>query len=100
MHDTITNLPNGYNELITEKLNLSGGEIQRLNLASVFLQKKAINILDEITSALDPGNALLAKSVIEELAKTSLVLLITHNKNLIQNAKQIYTLENDRIRWK
>lgn len=98
LHDTITNLPNGYDELITEKLNLSGGEIQRLNLARVFLQKKAINILDEITSALDSGNALLAKSVIEELAKTSLVLLITHNKNLIQNAKQIYALENGRIK--
>jgi len=100
LHDTIANLPNGYDELITEKLNLSGGEIQRLNLARVFLQKKAINILDEITSALDSRNAQLAKSVIEELAKTNLVLLITHNKNLIQNAKQIYILENCRTKKK
>jgi len=98
LHDTIANLPNGYDELITEKLNLSGGEIQRLNLARVFLQKRTINILDEITSALDSGNAQLAKSVIEELAETSLVLLITHSRNLIQNAKQIYVLENSRIK--
>ena len=91
-------MTNGYEELITEKINLSGGELQRLNLARVFLQKKPINIMDEITSALDSENVRLAKAVIEELAQTSLVLLITHEKYLLENAKRIYCVENKKIK--
>ena len=98
LHNKFSKLPNGYEELITEKINLSGGELQRLNLARVFLQKKPINIMDEITSALDSENVRLAKAVIEELAQTSLVLLITHEEYLLENAKRIYCVENKKIK--
>ncbi len=88
-------MPEKYNTVITESINFSGGEIQRLVLARTYLKHAEINILDEITSALDKDNMLLAQNVIEEMAKTSLVLLITHDKEVLKNAKSVLQI-NDR----
>lgn len=92
LHNKISKLPNNYNELVTEKVNFSGGEIQRIILSRIYLQKKPIVILDEITSALDFANTEIVKSIIEDLSKNSLVILLTHNLDLLVNAKQIIKL--------
>lgn len=92
LHNKILKLLNGYEELITEKVNFSGGEIQRIILARIYLQKKSIVVLDEITSALDTVNTKIVKDVIDDLSKNSLVILLTHNLKLLNNAKQIIKL--------
>lgn len=94
LHNKIESLPKKYNTIITENINFSGGEIQRLILARTYLKHAEINILDEITSALDKDNMLLVQSVIEEMAKTSLVLLITHDKGILRNAKSILQIKD------
>ena len=40
---------------------------------------------------------LLVQNVIEEMAKTSLVLLITHDKEILKNAKSILQIENGKL---
>ena len=97
LHNKIESLPEKYNTVITENINFSGGEIQRLVLARTYLKHAEINILDEITSALDKDNMLLVQNVIEEMAKTSLVLLITHDKEVLKNAKSILQIENGKL---
>lgn len=92
LNDKISKLPNGYEELVTEMTNLSFGEVQRIILARIYLQRKPINILDEITSSLDYSNTQLAKDVINELSKKSLVVLLTHNLDLLDGAKQFIRL--------
>lgn len=92
LNDKILKLPNGYEELVTEMTNLSFGEVQRIILARIYLQRKPINILDEITSSLDCSNTQLAKDVINELSKKSLVVLLTHNLDLLDGAKQLIRL--------
>ena len=87
-------MPSKYEEVVTEKVNFSGGEIQRIILARIYLQKKPIVILDEITSALDAKNTKIVKNIIEDMAKNSLVILLTHNLSLLDNASQIIKLQD------
>ena len=92
LHSKISKLPNGYDELVNEKVNFSGGEVQRIILARVCLQKKAINVFDEITSALDVTNTKIVKTIIDDMAKSSLVILLTHNIKLLDQAVEIIKL--------
>jgi len=92
LHDKILKLPQKYEELVTEKVNFSGGEVQRIILARICLQKRPIIILDEITSALDDANVGIVKGIIDELSESSLVVLLTHNLGLLNKAKQIINI--------
>ncbi|PRQ19685.1 putative xenobiotic-transporting ATPase [Rosa chinensis] len=51
-HNFISSLPDGYDTLVDDNL-LTGGQKQRIAIASAILRDPAILILDEATSALD-----------------------------------------------
>ena len=65
-----------------ELVNLSGGEISRLNLAFVLAMseifKSPILMLDECMSTLDPDNCINILNTIREEYKGKLVLMIHH----------------------
>ena len=74
------------------KTSLSGGEKRRLNLIRCFAKDAEIYIFDEPTNDLDGVNV---KNVIEkivELKKESIVIVVSHDKRLIEISDNVINL--------
>ena len=84
--DFIKGLPDQYfHELGESGTGLSGGQLQRLDIARGIASKKPIMILDEPTSNLDNENAkgiLLTLKSINKFHKTTIILVTHDNKAL------------------
>lgn len=67
-----------------ENIKLSGGERQKLMIATVLLHKPDILILDEITAALDrPTAVALYQEMMDKIPPGTTVLSIAHNEHII-----------------
>lgn len=98
IYDTIQKLPEGVDEKIQENgKNFSGGELQRIALARLFLRNKAMTFLDEITSGLDNATAFeIEKRLLDE---DITIVNITHryNKALMQKYSEIIVMGDGKI---
>lgn len=98
IYDTIQRFPEGVNEKIQENgKNFSGGELQRIALARLFLRNKTMTFLDEITSGLDNATAFeIEKRLLEE---DITIINITHryNKALMQKYSEIIVMDAGKI---
>ena len=65
---------------------LSGGQMQKLSLMIAYFSPKRIVILDEPTAGLDAGSLKSCAELIQEMRKTKLVFVITHDIELIAQA--------------
>ena len=80
-------------------VNLSGGESQKLAISRVFLKNedRAISILDEPSSALDPVSEYkLNKNLIENAGEDT-VIFISHRLSTTRMADRIYLFEHGEI---
>lgn len=94
----ITQLSHGYDTLIGEQgQGLSGGQIQRLALARVFLKDAPIIILDEATANLDAVSERLIQTSLDTLATDKTLIIIAHRLNTVINADRILVLDNGQI---
>lgn len=85
----------GLSMKLTEKAaNLSGGQKQRLALARAILHDSDIYIFDEAASNVDAESENKIMEVIEELARTKTVILISHRLANVRNADRILFMEN------
>ena len=64
----------------------SGGEIHRLGLLRAWLRDKPIEVLDEPTAFLDAKAAEQVRSVIRERAEQRLMLISSHDPELLDHA--------------
>ncbi|MEA5415060.1 ABC transporter ATP-binding protein [Synechococcus sp. BA-132 BA5] len=64
----------------------SGGEIRRLVLLRTWLIDRPVEVLDEPTASLDPGSATLVRQIIRERCRERLVLVASHDKELLAMA--------------
>ena len=97
LYDTIME-KGGLEMQIEEKAsNLSGGQKQRLVLARAILHDSDIYIFDEATSNIDVESEDRIMQVVQELAKTKLVILISHRLANVVKADQIYVVDKGSI---
>ncbi|MGA0351788.1 MAG: ATP-binding cassette domain-containing protein [Acholeplasmataceae bacterium] len=61
---------------------LSGGQQQRVSIARALVNDPDILLADEPTGAIDSKTAEKIMSILKEISKTRLVIMVTHNPNL------------------
>ncbi len=94
----IGGLPNGYDTMLGDRgQGLSGGEIQRIALARVFLKDADIVVLDEVSAGLDPETADLVARSVEALSPGRAILVIAHRLETVREADEILVLDRGRI---
>ncbi len=77
---------------------LSGGQQQRVSIARALVKKCKIIIADEPTGNLDSENTIEVMNVLKKISKTSLVLLVTHNKEIADfYSDEIYEIKDGSI---
>jgi len=96
--DFIARLPEGYDTSVGERgLTLSGGERQRISLARAFLKDAPILILDEPTSAVDPGTEVAIIDSLDRLITARTSFIIAHRPSTIRHCDQIIHIEGGRL---
>ena len=95
--DWVKSLPDKLDTIINESLNLSGGQLQRVALARVFLKDTPIVIFDEATSAIDNQNQAQITKLIKEQAKNKIIIVIAHRVDAIRCSDRIIFMEHGRI---
>lgn len=83
-----------------EVTSLSGGELQRLVLASVLALEPAYVVLDEVTAQLDATLRVVVRDLIARLAARGVgVMLITHDPLEVLCCDRLIVLESGRAVW-
>jgi ABC-type transport system involved in Fe-S cluster assembly fused permease/ATPase subunit len=98
IHDKIATFTDGYNTKVGEQgMKLSGGEVQRLAIARIFLKDPSMLILDEATSAVDMETETLIQNALKRLCATRTTFIIAHRLSTVVRANQILVLHEGTI---
>ncbi|MCU1717151.1 ABC transporter ATP-binding protein [Pseudomonas sp. 5P_3.1_Bac2] len=97
IHELIVSLPKGYDSVLGEDVQLSGGELQRVSIARAVLLDPPILVLDEATAAADADNELQIQQALSRFAQGRTVLVIAHRLDTIKHAGQILLLEQGQL---
>lgn len=90
-------LPNGYDTVLGEETNLSGGQEQRIAIARALLKNAPILLLDEATAMVDPESEDEIQQALNVLVRGRTVLVIAHRPAAIRGADRIAVMERGRI---
>ncbi|MGB4777919.1 ABC transporter ATP-binding protein [Microbacterium sp.] len=97
IHDRILRFARGYDAVVGEDANLSGGEAQRVTIARALLADAPILVLDEATAFADPDSEAAIQRALSTLAADRTVLVIAHRLHTIVGADQILVLDGGRV---
>lgn len=98
----LNDLEKVYREKMHEKVgklgsNLSGGQKQIVWLIRCLLKKNKVIILDEPTSALDEKSRRNVEKLIDKLAQSSTLIIITHDKELLNLMDRMIYFDKGKI---
>ncbi|OCK76658.1 hypothetical protein K432DRAFT_385263 [Lepidopterella palustris CBS 459.81] len=98
IHDKILTFPDGYKTKVGERgVKLSGGELQRVSIARVFLKNPQIVLLDEATSAIDSSTEAQIQDAFKKLSAGRTTFVIAHRLSTIMDADRILLIDNGEI---
>lgn len=85
-------------QIVSEQANqFSGGEKQRFAIARAILRKAKVLLLDEPTSALDNQNKNDLVALLRTLTKNMIVIMISHDHELVTSEDDVIQLQNGTI---
>lgn len=93
MQNFVQALPKGIETVIQSDRALSSGQAQRIAIARAILRDAPFLIMDEPYANLDSDNKESLASLIQELAKTKGIIIVSHDTAGIETADQVITLE-------
>ncbi|CAM3722761.1 Iron import ATP-binding/permease protein IrtA [Pseudomonas reidholzensis] len=97
IHTRILQLPRGYDSVIGEDAQLSGGEQQRLSIARAVLLDPPVLVLDEATAAADAESEAAIQDALARFAQGRTLLVIAHRLDTVMHAEQILVLDQGRV---
>ena len=97
IHERILALPRGYDSVIGEDAQLSGGELQRVSIARAVLLDPSVLVLDEATAAADAENEVAIQDALSRFAQGRTLLVIAHRLDTVMHADNIVVVENGAI---
>lgn len=94
IHERILDLPRGYDSVIGEDAQLSGGELQRVSIARAVLLDPPVLVLDEATAAADAENEVKLQQALSRFAQGRTLMVIAHRLDTVMHADQIILIDN------
>lgn len=92
--DYIAGLPEGYAAPVGERgSTASGGQVQRLALARALLRRPAVLLLDDVTSAVDPGTEATILDRLRATVPGCIVIAATSRAEVVRRADRVVALE-------
>ena len=101
--EKIDKFPNGIHSKISSEIyddgeGFSRGELQKLAMARAYMLNRDFIVLDEPYSFADNSYREGIKNIIEELSKTKVVIIVTHDYSYLNDMNKVYLLENGELK--
>ncbi|MCL2369796.1 MAG: ABC transporter ATP-binding protein/permease [Firmicutes bacterium] len=93
----IKTFPDGYNTVLSDEVNISGGQKQLLTIARAMIQNSPMLILDEATSNVDTRTERQIQEAMDKLSKGRTSFVIAHRLSTIKNADLILVMRDGDI---
>lgn len=102
LYEKVASSPKGIYSAVTREFSadgiyLSGGEMQKLALARLYVRKCSVLILDEPSSALDPLSERQMFENMRTLAADRCTVMISHRLSNIMDADRIYVIRHGEV---
>ena len=102
LYGKVSALPKGIYSVLTKEFDgegilFSSGELQKLSIARALVKNVPILALDEPSSALDPLAEAELQTIMREICRDKLVIVVSHRLSMAKAADHILLLENGRI---
>ena len=96
--DFAESMADGYDTIVGNRgTRLSGGQRMRVAIATAFLRKPRLLLLDEITSSLDSESEHEVMKAVEALKGDSTIIAISHRLSSVRSADNIFVLKSGKL---